>query len=469
MNKQKNIPTIFTIFGVTGDLSTHKLLPALFDLYIRGLLPSKFFIIGFSRKSWSQKEFKNFVEKAIKKKGHNHKSSDIKSFISQCYYIPGLFEEANDFDILKNIVADQEERFGQCTNKLYYLAVPPWFYSDILKNLKKNELHTPCSDVHGWARILIEKPFGQDISTAQKLNKQLTKVFQEEQIFRIDHYLAKEMVENILYFRFLNSIYEPIWNHEYIEKVHIELCEKIGIRGRGSFYDGLGALRDVGQNHMLQMLALIALEKPRYYTPESLQNARLQVFKSLKKITKTQLKNFVTRGQYIGFNKEKNVAQNSTTETYFKMAVELNSLRWKNVPFILESGKALHKNEVKITIFFQRIPSCFCPNGTTEAPQNILQFIIQPEQQIKITFGALGRQLDRQIISKELHMNTEMEDHDVIPDAYEKVLYDCIQGDRTLFPSNEEEEASWKFITHILKNWDIVPLKKYKRGSKGPK
>lgn len=465
MNQHNNIPTIFTIFGVTGDLSKYKLVPALFDLFVRDLLPDKFFIIGFSRKSWSQKQFKHFISKSIEKKGHSHPTKYIQQFLRKCYYVPGLFEEERDFDIVSDLISQQEEVFGQCTNKLYYCAVPPRLYADILKNLKVNKLHKPCSDKTGWSRILIEKPFGYDIDSAQNLNKLLTSIFQEEQIYRIDHYLEKEMVENILFFRFANTIFEPLWSHNYIERVHIQLCERKGIGQRGNFYDSVGALRDIGQNHVLQMLAVIALEQPELYTADQLQKARYDVFKRLQLYTRATIKGAVSRGQYVGYKKEKNIKPKSQTETYFKINALINSPRWKGVPFILEGGKGLDKDRVKITVYFKKLSHCFCEQKDVRS--NILEFDIQPEEKINLRFNVLVPGIEELVGSRNLMMSSLREQgHVMPPDPYEKVLYDCIIGDRTLFPTNKEEEATWKFITSILNNWEHINLKMYKKGSK---
>ncbi len=448
-------PTIFVIFGVTGDLSQKKLLPALFNLYKNGSLPKQFKIIGFSRRSWSDDNLRKFVTSVIPAKA-NH--TQFEDFLTHFQYAEGVFEDARAYENLKKKLERIDTEFGMCTNKLLYLAVAPIFYGIIFKELADSGLSIPCGGELGWTRILVEKPFGRDTKTAAKLEKQLCAIFKEEQIFRIDHYLAKETLQNILAFRFANAIFEPLWNAKSIERVEITLHEKQGLENRGEFYDGVGALRDVGQNHMLQMLALIAMERPSNFTALEIRKKRAQVLKKLK-LSKIQTAGII-RGQYQGFNQEKGVHKESKTETYFKVPAFVAESRWKDVPFILESGKALGDSKTEITIYFKKLP------GTE---QNIITFRIQPNEGIDIRFWLKEPGFVQEYEPTTLSFSYA-EDSLVreLPDAYERVLFDCVRGDQTLFASTEEVTYSWKFITPILDIWQKLPLMIYSKGSKGP-
>ena len=450
-------PTIFVVFGVTGDLSQRKLLPALFSLFKHNLLPKKFKIVGFSRREWTDGDLHNFVGDIFKSK----KADEVKVFLTHIEYAKGVFDDGNAYEKLKKQLDKIDTEFGQCTNKLLYLAVSPVFYEIIFKHLETSGLSIPCGGELGWSRILVEKPFGKDTVTAQRLENQLSRIFQEAQIFRIDHYLAKETIQNILTFRFSNSIFEPIWNAKMIEKVHLQVFEKNRVESRGEFYEGVGALRDVGQNHLLQMLAVTAMDRPASMQGDDVRKMRSNILKKL-----TFLKNAenpiekIIRGQYDGFKKEKDVATDSQTETYFKLPAFIDTKRWENVPFILESGKALSESKAEISIYFKRL-DC--------VEQNILRFRIQPNEGIEVVFWVKKPGFEKEYQQKVLAFSYDASklEHEV-PDAYERVLFDCIRGDQTLFASTDEVKYSWKFITPILEWWKRLPLLSYKIGSNGP-
>jgi len=469
-NNKFNIPTIIIIFGVTGDLSQRKLIPALLDLKTKNALPTAFRILGFSRREMTDDEFRKFMKTAINRKKHQHSKKDADFLLNKSFYQSGTFEDIKSYKNLTKTLKKLDDDIGQCTNKLFYLAVPPTFYEPIFKNLAKSGLTKPCSNKTGWTRVLVEKPFGKDIKTAQKLDKLLAKLFQEEQIFRIDHYLAKETMQNILTFRFANSIFEPIWNNKFIEKVEIKLLEKLDVANRGSFYDGVGALRDVGQNHILQMLAFIAMNNPGEIKADLIRKERTKIMKALCCVTPTAIKNNTIRGQYIDYQETKGIKPNSKTETYFKIKAFVNNQRWQGVPFYLESGKALNKNTVEINIYFKQSTNrCFCPpSHQKHKHQNVISFKIQPQEEINIRFWSKQPGLTTEIEPKDLSFDyskgTTMK-----LDAYEKVLFNCIVGDQTSFASNQEIEAAWKFITAILNGWKKNKLYQYKKGSEGPK
>lgn len=464
------IPTTMVIFGATGDLSQRKLLPALLDLYIKGMLPDPFRVVGFSRGAYTNEAFRTFIRKAIEKKAHGHSRAKIKTFLANACYQQGLFEDQPSYKELAELLEKLDEDFHICSNKLFYLAVPPSLYETIFEHLASSGLTIPCGPGEGWTRVLVEKPFGKDLDTATRLDNLLGKLFQEEQIFRIDHYLAKEAMQNILSFRFSNVLFEPIWSNQYIERVAITLHETLGMEGRGAFYDEVGALRDVGQNHILQMLSFIAMESPQILEAQAVRKERARILQSLKPIGGKDVANVTTRAQYKGFRKEEAVSPSSTTETYFRLEAHVQNERWKGVPFILESGKKMKETKTEITVFFKKTEACLCPPEAEKHHQNILTFRIQPDEGISILFWAkkpgFSMELEPRHFSFSYH---DSENTKRLPDAYERILYDCIKGDQILFTSTEEVAASWKFITPILKHWGKTKLYEYTPGSDGLK
>ena len=439
--KRNSAPTIFFIFGITGDLARTKLLPALFNLYLEDSLPAKFHVVGFGRREWNQKQFIAFIEDLTFKQ-----TPKFKAFIKHLTYHQGNFDNLKDYQSAKEVVQGIDDEFGQCSNKLFYLAVPPSLYKPILLNLHQSKIAQACGGELGWSRILIEKPFGNDLRMARSLNLLLGKLFEEDQIFRIDHYLAKETLQNIVAFKSANPIFDSLWNNEHIEKIELQFFEEKTVGTRGAFYDAVGALRDVGQNHLLQMLALIAMEKPKKLDSETIRSLRAQIVTHLVTISASKVSSFATRGQYKGYLDEEGVSKESTTETYFKIKAMLSLPQWKGVPFYIESGKALHESRVTMTVYFKG------------EKQNILTFHVQPKESIELMLWG-----------KKPGENFDYAEHTLgftFPkpgrrDAYEKILLDCIAGDHTLFASTIEIEAAWKFIMPILKHWKDLPLLVY--------
>src|SRR3989339_289139 len=469
--KKIDTSTTIVIVGVTGDLSRKKLLPALFDLHRRNALPKKFRIVGFSRRDWSDEGFRQFASQTLLPDRHHHTDGELKVFLRHLTFQEGNFDTPDDFRALGKKLAAVDTEMGGCSNKLFHLAVPPDLYGLIFINMARACLNISCIGKNeGWIRLLVEKPFGKDVKTARHLDMQLAKFFREEQIFRIDHYLAKDTIQNILAFRFSNMLFEPLWNSRSIEKVVVELYETDDVAGRINFFDGVGELRDMGQSHALQMLAAIAMENPGTTDAAALRQARIAVLRQLAPLTKRTAPASVVRAQYRGYRDEVGVAKNSQTETYFQLQVNLRSKRWRGTPFFIEAGKALHHSKVKIKVFFKTSESCFsCPAGPHEHPHNMLVFRIQPEEAIAVHFWAKKPGLKMELIKKELSFNYgELHDGHT-PDAYETLLFDAIRGDQTLFASTDEITASWKYVTSVLKNWSAVPLQTYRRGSAGPK
>lgn len=452
-------PTIFVVFGVTGDLASRKLLPALLGLYAKRLLPQKFSIIGFSRRSFSREEFRELIRGKLNIRPGQFNEEDVKHFLDHISYEQGYFDEKPAYDRLALHIKDIDDRWGQCSNKIFHLSIPPTLYENVLTNLASSKLNKSCDDGTGWTRILIEKPFGNDIKTAKSLDKLLGDLFKEDQIFRIDHYLAKETLQNILSFRFSNSMFETMWSSQFISRVHIKLFEGSSVQGRGAFYDPVGALRDVGQNHLLAMLALIAMEKPRTWSADNIRKERADVVDSLSSINARNIEKTVVKGQYEGYLGESGVAGNSRTETYFRLEAKINSKRWKGVPFYLESGKSLAETKTEIDVYFK--------GAKNIDSQNILTFRIQPEECIKIRFFVKTPGYEWNSEPKTLKFKySDSPTFASLPNDYERLIHDTFVGDQTLFASTDEIMASWKFVTGILDNWHKLPLVKYPIGAK---
>lgn len=426
-------PVSFVIFGITGDLARRKLIPALWKLFISGNLPDDFSIIGFTRKKWSDKDLKKCVEDILKRENVKTDAKNKDRFIKSISCFSGDFREEKSYKYLSDKLLETDKKIGKCCLKIFHLAVPPEIYEVIFEQIHKSGLSDMSSGEDGRTRVLVEKPFGNNRREAEKLDQKLKALFKEEQIFRVDHYMGKESMQNIIAFRFSNSSLEHLWNGSFIEKINIRLWESLGAEGRGPFYDKVGALRDVGQNHILQMLAFVAMEDPCVFEAEAIRRSRAKVLSELHPISKKELVKFVRRGQCEDFLKEPSVSPASKTETYFRVEARVENKRWKGVPFFLEGGKYLGKSGVEIEVVFRKKNSFICPPGKESILKNAILFRIQPNG------GGT-------------------------PDAYERVILDCIAGDQTFFTSAEEALASWKFITPIIENWKDIPLEKYARG-----
>jgi glucose-6-phosphate 1-dehydrogenase len=462
-------PTIVVIFGATGDLCLRKLIPAFFSLYQQRMLPQNFRIVAFGRRPLTNQSYYSFIEQERKsRKLPGLQGSKFQKFLKHVSYQQGFFDDAKSYkNLKKQLIAIDTQKFKRCSNKLFYLATPPDLYQGVLENLSYHGLTIACSDNQGWSRILIEKPFGRDDQTAKKLDKILSKLFREEQIFRIDHYLEKETLQNMLIFRFSNMLFEPIWNKNFIEKVEINIHENLGVGNRGAFYDHIGALRDVGQNHLLRMLALIAMENPQSLDAHAVRLERFKIMKALQPLKGKDVNKYSVRGQYKGYRNEPSVAKNSTTETYFKLKVFINNQRWKGVPFYLESGKAIKENKAEIVVYLKKSNAYLCPNQGSCDFQNVITFKIQPDEGIAIRFWTKKPGLLTVLEPRELAFSYQ-DSTTKTADAYERVLFDCIKGDQTFFTSTEEVLASWKFITPIIEGWKKTKLHIYNQGSFGP-
>lgn len=425
-----------------------KLVPALFHLYQEKLLPDLFQVVGFAKQNLSNEEFQAWISDKVGGDGE---------FSKFFVYQQGLFEEKEGYQKLSEFLGMKDGEWQVCSNKLFYIAASPQYYKTLFAKLAESGLTKPCSPEEGWTRVIVEKPFGKDLKNAEELDQMLGKLFQEEQIYRIDHYLGKDTVQNILAFRFSNAFLQDSWNNKGIESISIKLLEKEGIKERGMFYEGIGALRDVGQNHLLQLLALFTMESPSSFEGNAIRKARARVLHSLKVLQGKEIAENTSRGQYEGYLQEKDVAPASATETYFKIQTFLETSQWKGVPITLESGKALPEDRVEVHVVF-----------AGKHYKNILHYFIQPKEGITLSLWARkpghGMEIEERALSFDYREAFKTEE---FADAYERLLLNCIQGDQTQFVSTEEVMAEWKFVDPIIRAWqeNKVPLKIYPRGT----
>lgn len=453
------------IFGGTGDLVQKKLMSALFDLYNNEIFSSDFRIVGFSRKNLSHDQYREYAREILDNKNVCG-TKDCDGFLRKIFYHTGDLNNQESYISLSKFINELDQEDNLCANKLFYLATPPDLYEVIFNNLAKSGMTIPCAtpeeNEKTWARVLVEKPFGNDIDEAQKLDILLGKLFKEDQIFRIDHYLAKETVQNILSFRFANSIFNYLWNKEYIQEVHIRVHEDFDIGARQKFYDSIGALRDIGQNHMLQMLALVAMDDPKMLDAKSIREARYDILKKVY-LDKDNVDN-LKRGQYEGY-KNGDIEGDSETETFFRVPLKIDDKRLKGIPFYLEGGKSLHQTRTEIEIIFKELSNCACPKDDEREHTNKLIFVVKPEDGIRIQFWIKQPGFTYKLDNKNLAFSYNKEEQ-ILPDPYERVLFDCIRGDQTLFTSTDEVKAEWNIITSILDFWKNIPLKIYEKGSR---
>ncbi len=468
MTKENNgVPTHFIILGATGDLMTKKIVPSLFSLQEKGVLPDGFDIIGVSRRDWTDDDLKRHIEAILSVKAPDAPRASVERFLNRVTYHKITFDAHDDYRALADRLKQNDDHRGMCSNKLFYLSVSPHFYDLILENFKKAGLNKECAEAEGWTRIVVEKPFGSDEKTAKALDAKLAQLFHEDQIYRIDHYLAKETFQNILAFRFYNNLFEKNWGKELVERITIREFENIGVEDRGAFYDSVGALRDVGQNHLLQMLALTTMDRPNSWNANAVRARRAELIGMLRKPTFKEVKDSTFRAQYEGYHSIKGVAPGSSTETYFRVRGYLSHPDWEGVPIIMEAGKRLvdpkEKKEItEIEILFKHPHPCLCPPGVHY--QDKIVFHQDPFEGITIHFWAkkpgFAMEAEERVFEFNLHRTERTGQY---TEEYAKLLLDCIAGDQTLFVSSEEIVAMWRFIDPIVNAWqkDAVPLRNY--------
>lgn len=461
-------PTIFVVFGATGTLTQKKILPALLDLEVKKRLPKKFRIVGVSNKKHTGASFQAFVRKTTDYAQYHHTQRELASFSKNTSYHCGDVNDPNTFtDLAEKLIAHDTE-LGACTNKLFYFATPPNLFETTAYNLASSGLTRSASETAGWTRVLFEQPFETNFESARNLEKILGTLFKEKQIFKIDHSLQKESIEMLLAFRFTNPLFEPLWNRKYISDIHITLSEKSGVEKRSMLFDQLGALRDVGEHHVLQMLAILAMDNPGSMHADAIRKQRAKVLGDLRPIRKNEIDSRTIRGQYKGFRSLPGVSDRSSTETFFWIKAYLKTPRWKGVPFYLKSGKCLRTTESGITVRFTNPLPCLCRGKKQHTHYNVLTLRIEPKKGISLSCWYKKPGFPYDVEEQQLTADFPIFDSFGLTDEYEKLLYDALRGDQTRFASSEEMEASWKFIHPILKNWKQTKLYGYSKGSKGP-
>lgn len=478
---QKLEPTILVIFGATGELTSTRLLPALYRMADKNLLPEKFAIVGMARTLFSKKQFRNQVNKNLRKYCDTVSPAVLTRFLSKIYYSPGNIGNPADFQKLSeqierlgghaparhSLSVDGSLGVGGCSNRLFYYATLPSHYESLSQELNQSGLLIGCKLHQRKTRVLLEKPFGRDFRSARKLDKTLHKYFQEEQIYRIDHYLGKETVQNLITTRMANSIFEPIWNRRYIDHVQISSLETVGVESRGAFYKQTGAIRDFMQNHLMQLLAHIAMEPPRDLSTNSIRAERAKVIKAVKKPKLKELKNQLAIGQYDTYRKEPTVSAKSRTETYAAVKLFIDNQRWAGVPFYLRTGKKLKNKVAEISVHFKPVAPHLFPRQP-KVP-NILTFRIQPNEGIFLHLAAKYPGFGIRLHPVTMELGYQAAFREEIPEAYERLLLDFMEGDQRLFARTDEIEYSWKYIDILERYIKKTKTPIYQPGTWGPK
>ncbi|WP_108252016.1 glucose-6-phosphate dehydrogenase [Planctomonas deserti] len=470
-------PSSLIIFGVTGDLARKKLMPAVYDLANRGLLPPGFALIGFARREWEDQDFEKVVYEAVKQYSRTPFDEDVWHQLAQgIRFVQGTFDDDEAFEQLKLVTEELDRERGTMGNHAFYLSIPPKSFPLVTEQLRKSGLADQRDDA--WRRVVIEKPFGSDLKTARELNDVVESVFPADAVFRIDHYLGKETVQNILALRFANQLFEPLWNANYVDHVQITMAEDIGVGGRAGYYDGIGAARDVIQNHLLQLLALTAMEEPVAFNAEALRDEKEKVLSAVR--LPKDLSTATARGQYssgwqggekvIGFLDEEGMNPESTTETFAAMRLDIGTRRWAGVPFYLRAGKRLGRRVTEIAVVFKRAPQhLFVESQTALLGQNALVIRVQPDEGVTIRFGSKVPGAGMQVRDVTMDFGYGHAFTEASPEAYERLILDVLLGDPPLFPRHREVELSWQILDPIEEFWATQGQPdQYRPGTWGP-
>jgi glucose-6-phosphate 1-dehydrogenase len=477
-------PSTVVIFGATGDLTHRRLLPALVNLRRAGLLPPGSAVLGYARRPYTDEAYRAEMQAAVARNSRLAIEPALwDDFAAGLFYQQGDFTSPADYRALRKRLDEIDEQRGTRGNRLYYLATPPSAYVPIVQNLGRAAMEHETREL-GWARIVIEKPFGHDLASAAALNRVVLRVFKESQVYRIDHYLGKETVRNILVFRFGNGIFEPVWNRRYIDHVQITVAEDLGVEGRGAFYEEAGVGRDILQNHMLQLLSLVCMEPPIAFEADALRDEKLRVLRAIEPTwTANRVRQEIVRGQYTsgwsegkrvpGYREEPEVAPDSQVETFVALRLEVQNWRWADVPFYLRTGKRLPKRATEIAVQFKRPPLMLFRGSTSEPEPNLLALRIQPDEGILLRFAAKVPELGLEVRNVNMDFTYGTSFATEAPDAYETLILDALLGDPSLFTRSDEVEAAWQVVSPIERIWarskgKTIGVHPYEAGTWGP-
>lgn len=479
-------PHVITIFGATGDLCHKKIMPALHTMMVEKHIPANFVIVGIGRREKSTDEFRDEMKKAIREHSRLKSIDDtgLESFLQRLFYFRADFKDQASYQSLNTTLKEYDVKFGTQGNRLFYLSVQPEAVTTIVENLAKAELiYTKENAGDRSSRVVVEKPFGHDLHSAQQLQHDLRQYLEEDQIYRIDHYLGKETVQNLLVFRFSNLLMESLWNNRYVDHVQITVAEDIGIGSRAGFYEKEGLFRDILQNHAMQLLSLIAMEAPANLLSDSVRDEKVKVLQSLRPFTDSDLDSYAIRGQYapgivngekvIGYREEDKVAKDSSTPTFGAIRCHIDNMRWHGVPFYIRAGKRLPMRCTEISVFFKKMPEILFFEGQPQQQMNSINFRIQPNEGISMLFNCKvpGPSMNIQPVKMDFQYDSYFGEHK-LPEAYERLISDCLLGDSTLFARCDESIVSWERFSPLLEKWDNKPLREehfYTAGSWGPK
>jgi glucose-6-phosphate 1-dehydrogenase len=475
-------PCVLVIFGATGDLTGRKLMPAIYKLYAEEMAPEGFTIVGFARREWSDEDFRSKMLEDMKKAKCPIDDAKWKTFSEKLFYHRSEFDSDEGYDTLKKRLEEMDQKMGTKGNRLFYLATQPSFFTTITAKLKERGLVYDPTDESKYSRVIIEKPFGTDLDSALALQHEISQHFSEDQIFRIDHYLAKETVQNLLAFRFANSLFESLWNYKHIDRVVITVSEDIGVGTRGKFFEEAGLMRDIVQNHVMQLLSLVAMESPVSLGASCIHDEKVKVLRSIRPMTEEEVDEHTVRGQYgagyekgeqmKGYREEDNVDPHSKIETYTAVRLFIDNWRWAGVPFYLRAGKRLAEKTTEIAVFFQDAPGSLFKNiKRKNAHANVLTIRIQPDEGISFSFNCKVPGLEPRLQSVDMDFRYSTYFNAEPPAAYQRLILDAMLGDNTLFARIDEVVTSWKIVDPIIKRWaatEAVGFPNYAAGSWGP-
>jgi glucose-6-phosphate 1-dehydrogenase len=471
-------PCALVVFGVTGDLARKKLLPAIYDLANRGLLPADFALLGFARRDWGDGDFAALAKKAAKEHARTQWNDDVWRRLNEnLQFVPGSFDDDEAFDTLAEALNNLRNTHGIKGNAAFYLSIPPAMFPVVLKQMDRTGMASNARS-GGWRRVVVEKPFGHDLQSARELNQLVDSVFTADDVYRIDHYLGKETVQNLMALRFANQLFEPLWNSHFVDSVQITMAEDVGIGGRAAFYDATGAARDVLQNHLLQLLALTAMEEPVEFAAEEIRTEKIKVLRAVS--LPSDLDACAVRGQYDqgwlagerakAYRDEDGISPDSKTETYAAVRLGVETRRWAGVPFYMRTGKRLPRRVTEIGVLFKRAPHLpFSRTDTQELGHNQLVIRVQPDEGVTLKFGSKvpGSSMEVRDVAMDFLYGEAFTESS--PEAYERLILDVLIGDATLFPRNDEVEASWKVIDPLEEFWAGKAPYLYRAGEWGPK